>query len=46
MTPELKARQQIDPKLEKAGWVIQDIKEFNLSAGISVYAREFTPASY
>jgi type I restriction enzyme, R subunit len=38
MTPELKARQQIDPKLEKAGWVIQDIKELNLSVGIGVSA--------
>jgi hypothetical protein len=36
MTPELKARQQIDPKLEKAGWVIQDMKELNLSAGVGV----------
>lgn len=27
MTPELKARQQIDSKLEKAGWVIQYMKD-------------------
>ena len=40
MTPELKARQQIDPKLEKAGWVIQGMKELNLSAGIGVAVRE------
>ncbi|WP_080393267.1 AAA family ATPase [Pseudomonas syringae] len=40
MTPELKARQQIDPKLEKAGWVIQDMKELNLSAGVGVAVRE------
>jgi len=26
MTPEAKARQQIDQKLEQAGWVIQDMR--------------------
>jgi type I restriction enzyme R subunit len=30
MTPETKARQQIDQKLEQAGWVIQDMKQLNL----------------
>ena len=30
MTPETKARQQIDRKLEQAGWVIQDMKQLNL----------------
>lgn len=33
MTPEAKARQQIDQKLESAGWVIQDMKQLNLGAG-------------
>ena len=32
MTPEAKARQQIDQKLEAAGWVIQDMKQLNLGA--------------
>lgn len=32
MTPEAKARQQIDLKLEQAGWVIQDMKQLNLGA--------------
>ena len=27
MTPEAKAREQIDQKLEGAGWVIQDMKQ-------------------
>jgi hypothetical protein len=36
MTPETKARQQIDQKLEAAGWVIQDIKQLNLSVGVGV----------
>ena len=31
MTPEAKARQLIDRKLEQAGWVIQDMKQLNLS---------------
>ncbi len=31
MTPETKARQMIDRKLETAGWVIQDMKELNLA---------------
>jgi len=50
MTPEAKARQQIDLKLEQAGWVIQDIKELNLSAATGVAVREFPtdtgPADY
>ena len=50
MTPESKARQQIDQKLEQAGWVIQDMKQFNLSAGLGVAIREYTtdtgPADY
>ena len=41
MTPESKARQQIDLKLEKAGWVIQDLKQLNLSAGVGVAVREY-----
>jgi len=40
MTPEIKARQQIDQKLEQAGWVIQDMKQLNLSAGVGVAVRE------
>jgi hypothetical protein len=32
MSPEAKARQQIDQKLEQAGWVIQDMKQISLDA--------------
>ena len=32
MSPEEKARQIIDDKLIKSGWVIQDMKDINLSA--------------
>ena len=50
MTPETKARQQIDQKLEQAGWVMQDMKELNLSAGVGVAVREYPtdtgPADY
>ncbi|MFT7366095.1 MAG: type I restriction enzyme R subunit [Marinobacter psychrophilus] len=50
MTPETKARQQIDQKLENAGWVIQDMKQINLSAGFGVVVREYPtdtgPADY
>ncbi|KAA1015117.1 DEAD/DEAH box helicase [Paraburkholderia panacisoli] len=50
MTPETKARQQIDQKLEQAGWVIQDMKQLNLSAKVGVAVREYPtdtgPADY
>jgi type I restriction enzyme R subunit len=50
MTPETKARQQIDLKLEQAGWVIQDMKQLNLGAGLGVAVREYPtdtgPADY
>lgn len=50
MTPETKARQQIDQKLEQAGWVIQDMKQLNLSAGVGIAVREYPtdtgPADY
>lgn len=41
MTPESEARQQIDQKLQQAGWVIQDIKQLNLGAARGVAVREF-----
>ncbi|WP_212744119.1 DEAD/DEAH box helicase family protein [Ramlibacter sp. 2FC] len=50
MTPETKARQLIDQKLEQAGWIIQDMKQLNLSAGVGVAVREYPtdsgPADY
>lgn len=41
MTPEQKAREVIDKKLTQAGWVIQDMKQLNLFAGLGVAVREF-----
>lgn len=50
MTPEMKARQLIDQKLEQAGWVIQDLKQLNLGAASGVAVREYPtdtgPADY
>jgi len=50
MTPEAKAREIIDRKLEQAGWVIQDMKQLNLSASPGIAIREFPtdtgPADY
>lgn len=41
MTPEAKARLVIDKKLVEAGWVLQDMKEFNPNASLGVAVREF-----
>lgn len=41
MTPEQKAREIIDKKLEQSGWIVQDMKQLNLFAGFGVAVREF-----
>lgn len=41
MTPEQKARQIIDKKLEQSGWIVQDMKQLNLFAGLGIAVREF-----
>jgi len=50
MTPEAQARQIIDRKLAQAGWVLQDLKQLDLSAGRGVVVREYPtdtgPADY
>ena len=50
MTPEAKARQQIDQKLAQAGWLVQDMKQLNLGAALGVAVREYPsdtgPADY
>ena len=40
MTPEEKAREQIDAMLVASGWIIQDYKAFNPSAGRGIALRE------
>ena len=41
MTPEEKARQLIDARLEQTGWVIQDFAKINLTVSLGVAVREF-----
>jgi len=41
MTPEEKARREIDRQLEQCGWLIQGRSEMNISAGDGVAVREF-----
>ena len=42
MTPEQKARVNIDNLLEQAGWIVQDASSVNLYAGCGVAVREFS----
>ena len=50
MPPEVQARHLIDQKLERAGWMIQDMKQINLGACLGVAVREYPtdtgPADY
>ena len=41
MKPEELARKKIDELLDAAGWVIQDVRNLNLSASLGVAVREF-----
>jgi len=41
MSPEEKARIAIDQKLAQSGWIVQDMKQLNLAAGLGVAVREF-----
>ena len=40
-TPEKRARQKIDRRLEQSGWVIQDMKRMNPMASLGVAIREY-----
>ncbi|MFN0067654.1 MAG: helicase, partial [Limisphaerales bacterium] len=40
LTPEQRARQQIDAQLAACGWVVQDFKAVDLSAGRGIALRE------
>ncbi len=50
LDPEQQARQTIDRMLTNAGWLIQNVKQFNPSAGVGVAVREYLtddgPADY
>lgn len=41
MSPEQKARETIDKKLQEAGWVVQDVKQLNPAISLGVAVREF-----
>ncbi|MBL8019727.1 MAG: DEAD/DEAH box helicase family protein [Leptospirales bacterium] len=41
MKPEERARQTIDEQLSQAGWIVQDFKDIDLSAGSGIAIREF-----
>lgn len=45
MTPEEKARRQIDRQLNACGWLVQDFRQMNISAGRGVAVREFPLAT-
>jgi len=45
MQPEAKAREVIDQKLIQAGWIIQDLKKINTTAGLGIAVREFPTSS-
>ena len=40
MTPEERARQQIDLLLQQSGWIVQDRSQTNLAAGVGLAIRE------
>ena len=41
MTPEERARRDIDRQLARCGWIVQSWDEMNLSAGLGIAVREF-----
>lgn len=41
MDPEDEVRQQIDKMLEESGWILQDYKQLDLSAGKGIAVREY-----
>lgn len=41
MTPEERARKEIDRRLEACGWRVQNFKEMNIRAALGVAVREF-----
>jgi len=45
MTPEQKARENIDKQLNQSGWIVQDYKSINPSAGLGIAVREYPTES-
>lgn len=45
MTPEQESRQDIDRQLVQTGWIVQDYRDMDISAGPGVAVREFPLAT-
>jgi type I restriction enzyme R subunit len=45
LTPEQQARENIDKQLQQAGWIVQDYKSINPSAGLGIAVREYPTES-
>jgi type I site-specific restriction endonuclease len=45
MTPEQESRQEIDRQLVQTGWIVQDYRDMDISAGPGVAVREFPLAT-
>ena len=41
ITPEDRARHEIDQQLGQCGWIVQDYRDMDISAGLGVAVREF-----
>ena len=41
MPPEDKARQNIDRQLTQCGWIVQDAREIDITAGPGIAVREY-----
>ncbi|MEN6367838.1 MAG: DEAD/DEAH box helicase family protein [Thermoguttaceae bacterium] len=41
MTPEERSRKLIDQQLDACGWIVQEYRQMNISAGLGVAVREF-----
>lgn len=45
MTPEQRSRKLIDQQLDACGWIVQDYRQMNISAGLGVAIRQFSLSS-
>lgn len=45
LTPEQQARENIDKQLQQAGWIVQNYKAINPSAGLGIAVREYPTES-
>lgn len=45
LTPEQQARTNIDDHLTQAGWIVQDLKDFNHSTNLGISVRDYPTES-